>query len=681
MSIKKMGKHVIKKIILTTDYGRRAFFLREIRGKDIRMGKSKDNKWKYLFENIHRVHVYTGKDSGRAIGNMLKHIPIEVNKTDNFFYYIDEKSTWEHSFGLYGNTTVDYDRLLKESLSTIRLQGNDSYSTRNRIFIDALIQYVHRAVAMIRSSDNPQRELIEKTMLSMENRPAQSFYESIQRILFVNQILWQTGHMLNGLGNLDMLLYPYYKHDIDSGTLSRDQAYAYLKEFCTILHRNYEYKSACLLGDTGQIILLGGTDESGRYTYNELTHLFISVIQELSLPDPKILLKVAQDMPDSLLGEGVDCMATGIGSPLLANSDVIIPAMTKYGYQLDDARHYAVAACWEPLVPGSISDANNVRSLNYVEPLLQVLDDYNSQYDTFDILFDKYKSSLKSYVLGEVKDVEDTLKINEDVVMSTFMNDCDLRKKDITEGGARYNNIGFTGAGLGCAINSLINIRDYIFAKKKYTIDELKVALNNDFQKESEMQKTFQDNPRKYGRDMSDVIELTHSVIDTVNSVIEECRNPLGGRYKFGVSAPSYIDLGKITKATPDGRHAGQPFSPHISCADGVAYTELLQFAGKLDYTGCRFNGNVTDFSITPSFLKQNRDKFILFLKQSIKLGFFEMQMNVVDSKTLIAARKNPDAFPNLIVRVWGFSAYFKDLPDEYKDLLIERAVKAEMAA
>lgn len=253
-----MGKHVIKKIILTTDYGRRAFFLRDIRGKDIRMGKNKDNKWKYLFENIHKVHVYTGKSSGKAIGNMLKHIPIEVNETDNFFYYIDEKSTWEHSLSLYGNTTIDYGRLLKESLSDICLKGDDTYSIRNRTFINALIQYVHRAAEMVHSSANPRKELIERNLLSIENYPAQSFCEAIQRILFVNQILWQTGHMLNGLGNLDMLLYPYYKRDLDSGALSKDQAYAYLKEFCTILHRNYEYKSACLLGDTGQIILLGG---------------------------------------------------------------------------------------------------------------------------------------------------------------------------------------------------------------------------------------------------------------------------------------------------------------------------------------------------------------------------------------------------------------------------------------
>ena len=70
-----------------------------------------------------------------------------------------------------------------------------------------------------------------------------------------------------------------------------------------------------------------------------------------------------------------------------------------------------------------------------------------------------------------------------------------------------------------------------------------------------------------------------------------------------------------------------------------------------------------------------------MFIKKSIKQGFFQMQMNVVDSKTLIDAKSNPKKYPNLIVRVWGFSAYFNDLPESYKDLLIRRAIQSERVA
>lgn len=97
-----------------------------------------------------------------------------------------------------------------------------------------------------------------------------------------------------------------------------------------------------------------------------------------------------------------------------------------------------------------------------------------------------------------------------------------------------------------------------------------------------------------------------------------------------------------------------------------------------MEYSAARFNGNVIDFMVSPDFIHSNWDKYVDFLMLSIKKGFFEMQMNVVSSKTLIEARRKPEQFPNLIVRVWGFSAYFKDLPEDYKDVLIERALNNE---
>ena len=117
----------------------------------------------------------------------------------------------------------------------------------------------------------------------------------------------------------------------------------------------------------------------------------------------------------------------------------------------------------------------------------------------------------------------------------------------------------------------------------------------------------------------------------------------------------------------------------HISSdKENLPYTELIEFSANLDYSGHRFNGNVVDFMISPNFMEDNFDKIVDFFIASIKIGFFQMQVNVVSSETLIKAKKNPQDYPNLIVRVWGFSAYFNELPEEYKDLLIERALKSE---
>ena len=135
------------------------------------------------------------------------------------------------------------------------------------------------------------------------------------------------------------------------------------------------------------------------------------------------------------------------------------------------------------------------------------------------------------------------------------------------------------------------------------------------------------------------------------------------------------------TSATFDGRKNGDPFLVHISSKNPKSITELISFAMKLDYKGNQLNGNVVDFIVTPKLLQNNKKKFMTLFRTAFGHGVFQLQMNVVDSKTLIAARQNPDLFPNLIVRVWGFSAYFNDLPEEYKNLLIERAMESEQVA
>ena len=106
-----------------------------------------------------------------------------------------------------------------------------------------------------------------------------------------------------------------------------------------------------------------------------------------------------------------------------------------------------------------------------------------------------------------------------------------------------------------------------------------------------------------------------------------------------------------------------------------------MNFASHLEYKDALINGNVVDIMVSPNIIKENAEKFAFFVHQSMLNGVFQMQMNVVSSKILIEARKNPDAFPHLIVRVWGFSSYFNDLPDEYKDYLIQRALQNERVA
>ena len=672
-------KHLIKKCAMHSAYGRRVFFIRELYRNEKIKGRRVANKFNYVLDNIHSVRVYQGKDSADSIAMMFENLPVTVAEDGHFFYNLSGMHTWNHEYSLFGNTTVDYKLLLENSLQALMLNGTDRYAIKNNRFIQALIDYSQRVSNEIAKSKNSFKEYMAQNIRLLQNAKATSFIDALQRILFTNQILWQTKHNLNGLGQLDCILYPYYRRDLEKGILDYDCAKVLIKEFCVILHNYYDQKSNCLLGDTGQIILLGGSDKDGSYMRNELTDIFIEAIMDLHLPEPKLLLKVNKNIPDDLLKKAVSCIATGNGSPLLANDDVIIPAMISFGYEQNDAYNYGVAACWEPMVPGKTFEFNNVCSINYVEPLIKLLNK-STDYKDYSSLVQEYLENLKKYVNREMHD-KASLTFNEDIVMSVFMPECREKRRDITEGVLPYNHVGFTGVGMGSAVNSLLNIKKLVFEDDIYTLENIGRALKSNFEGYTKMRQKMLHGKAKYGRDMEEVIDLTQKILDTVETCCKQNKTSLGGKFKFGLSSPSYIDAGKISGATPDGRKNAEPFSTHISCADGIAYTELLQFASRLDYSGAKFNGNVVDFMVTPTFLRKNIDKFVVFLKQSIKLGFFEMQMNVVDSETLIAAKKDPEAFPNLIVRVWGFSAYFKDLPDEYKDVLIKRAIQAEQVA
>ncbi|MCR5483513.1 MAG: hypothetical protein K6E99_03835, partial [Bacilli bacterium] len=262
--------------------------------------------------------------------------------------------------------------------------------------------------------------------------------------------------------------------------------------------------------------------------------------------------------------------------------------------------------------------------------------------------------------------------------VSLFIKECDTKKMDITEFFGKYNYWGLTTVSLGNVVNSILNIEKYVFSEKKYSLEEFNKLRINNFNSDNKFISKLKGNSLRYGLDEKNVINLSNEIMNYMSNAV--ANNSIhNGKIKIGYSAPSYISHSIDQKASFDGRKDNEPFIVHISSdIKGLAYTSLFNFAGKLNYTKNRFNGNVIDFIINPSFLENNIDKFTDFILLSTKNNFFEMQMNVVSSKTLIEARKNPKLYPNLIVRVWGFSAYFNDLPNNYKDLIIKRTIESE---
>lgn len=652
-------------------------------------------RYKRKYKNIFKTGIFAIKaafkfyapnkkmSKGKQIRKIFNKVEIQISENGRFIYNIDIFKTTHRDGRILDNITIDYSKILNTSLENMK-ENNEKmpdcdYKSSQAEVLMGIEEYIDRECKALEKSNRNDKEKIIKYLKNIKTDKAESFEEALQRILFYNQMLWQVGHGLSGLGRLDKILGDLYEKDIKENKITEKDAKEMLKEFARILHQKFWYKSNVLMGDTGQIIILGGKEPDGTYFCNRLTYMFIEIMEEIQLPDPKVFLRITENVPRDLMELSLRCIKTGIGCPLFSNDDVIIPKLIQFGYEEKDAYNYVTAACWEPLVVGKAVEQNNIDSIVYLTPLTKMLENENLvEIKNYEQFLEMYKKYLKQYIIDFVNEINE-IKWEEAPLLSLLTDNCNEKMQDVAFAGAKYNNYGVTSVSLGTVVNSIYNIKKFVYEDKKYTLKDINDIRKANYEGNEELLKKLKQQPNRYGTDNEEIVELTNKITGCVDKALDSQKNRLGGKIKFGFSAPTYIIKAQTAPASLDGRKNGEPFGVHISSdKPSVAYTELIQFASKLDYDNHRFNGNVVDFMITPSFIEDNFSKMVDFLMLSIKLGFFQMQMNVTSSEILIKAKANPKEYENLIVRVWGFSAYFNDLPENYKDLLIERALKNE---
>lgn len=611
---------------------------------------------------------------------ICRNMDIQI-ENQRFVYFLDTNYLMDTTKGVpYGNLTPAYDKILRYGLDQMKYPEteitNDFCKSYNGV-LNSLSLLADRIIVKLAEcgfDTERQRRWFER----LKDQPAEGFEEAIQRMLFVNQMVWQTDHRLTGLGAWDTYLQPYYEKDTIQGNINRENVKEILMDLYRILHENYEYKSNMLMGDSGQIFVLGKSDLEGNYLCNDLTYLFIEAMKEVRLPEPKCLLRVNKHTPRPLIELGLESIVTGIGAPLIANDDVVIPKLIEFGIEPADACEYTTSACWEPLIGGKSSSQNNMYTLNYLQALENLLKRERLEHiECFEELVEKYLVYLQRNI-QELKRVMSMRRFQYDPLLSVFLKDCYENKKDVSWGGARYHDVGITSVAMGNLINALFNIKELVFDGRRCTLYDVKQMTLLDFEGKEEVRKELRAKPSRLGTDDTDVAGLVNQITSCVAKELETYRSYQGGRMKIGLSGSSYRDAALQFGASFDGRRSGEPFTVHISNEDNDGFTEIVNFSSQLEYGEGRFNGNVVDLMVSPDFIHQNWEKFVDFLMICIKKGIFEMQMNVVSSKTLLEAREHPEKFPNLIVRVWGFSAYFRDLPEDYKEVLIQRALKNE---
>lgn len=632
---------------------------------------------KESWRKSHTISVRKGveqcADYVRQMNAVVEHI--DLSQVEQYAYPMDP---WVARIPMKGcqilvSMTIDYSMVLESSLAILSnlLKGHSNVHFRDVEL--GMIDVIRLAASKVHANLMEKADVRSRTLAFffkvMLDRAPQSLDEALQKLLFYNALFWQANHWHNGLGRLDLVLDDYYRRDIESGKMTREQAKMMLTNFVKVLGKHTRQKSLTLYGDTGQYILLGGVDKDGRRVQNDLTEIFLEIFTELKVPDPKLILRVNEHTTDTIWKKAIDCVVTGCGSPLLMNEKLIMDGMVEFGYKKEDVWNVGTSACWEPLIIGKSFDQNN--PFPNIPVVAALNDAINASADYKDI--SSVIAATKVNIAKQIKETIHDITFDVSPLYSLFFDSCIERGKDYSQGGADYAYHGVQVVGLPNLVNALLNLKKYVFEQNALTLEECRKAISANYEGHEDVRQLLLSNELKFGNSNPEVVALTNDIMDFISKEVEKytCN---GEKLKVGFSSSQYIMARKKAKASLDGRKDYDPFAVHISpVSQKIDIQEVLDFAGLLDYSGNRMNGNVVDFILPSAYIKQ-KDKLVTILRNAMTSGVYELQLNVLDAATLRDAKAHPEKYPDLVVRVWGFSAYFNDLPEEYKDNLIARA-------
>ena len=423
-----------------------------------------------------------------------------------------------------GHVTVKYWEVLETGFEGImekaqkELDGcsvGDGNYARKSHFLEAVIlsckavidyagRYAKLAQEMAAQTSDPVRKqelfVIAENCSRVPAKGAQNFYEACQSFWFVQQLLQMesSGHSISP-GRFDQYMYPYYKKDMEAGTITREFAQELMDCIWVKLNDLNKCRDAASAeGFAGyslfQNLIAGGQNKEGEDVTNDLSIMCIQASMHVHLPAPSLSVRVWNGSPHEFLIKAAELTRTGIGLPAYYNDEVIIPALQNRGLSLEDAREYNIIGCVEPQKAGKTEGWHDAAFFNMCRPLELVFSNGMdkgemvgiptgdvTQMKTFDEFFDAYKKQME-YCISLLVNADNAIDVAHAErcplpFLSCMIDDCLKEGKSVQEGGAVYNFTGPQGFGIANMADGLFAIRKLVYEDKKVSMKELKEAL------------------------------------------------------------------------------------------------------------------------------------------------------------------------------------------------------------
>ena len=529
--------------------------------------------------------------------------------------------------------------------------------------------------------------------------PPRTFIEALQSVWMTNVVMemsYGEGNIFSQ-GRVDQYLYPYYAADLAEGLITYEEALEAIEEYLVKL------TTVVIAGQNN--VTIGGLDKDGNDATNDVSYMFLEAITNVKSLLNTLSIRISSKTPREFLKRTIEAFkyTAGMG---IHNDEVLVPQLHNTGYSLEDARDYSIVGCVEPHGTGndfSYTAGNAVQisillnmALNEGRTLLsgkKTLGAKTPPASTFKSFEDVKKAFVDQLTFAidltvkkaELKD-KAFAEYLPSPLLSSSIEGCLESGMDATRNGAKYNNNPMGSQGLATVTDSLAAIRWAVFEEKLVTMEELVNHMDKNFKGAEELREKIRNKAPKYGNGDQRTDELAKWVATTLCDLTRgyKARGGDGIYHNCLVSAGTQIMEGKLLGATPDGRLKGEPVANGISPANGTEKNGVTMALRSVAYATAEphlTNGASMNIRINPHLIQTDEglEHLTSIVEAYLELGGRELQINPISSETLIDAQAHPENYPDLSVKVTGYSARFIDLTKELQDDIIARTVFTDL--
>lgn len=679
-----------------TDYDRCDLFLSPVKMSGKRVCEYIKNQEPLIFPEscFPGIITFDGSVEGNVFNrNGHKNFAIA---SENFYNKpVDNLLTfeWQHSAGDFGKIiNIGINGIkdnIKKSTEIHKDNANaiEFLETQTDI-CDSIIEWAKKcskkAIMISKSiSDKRYKRNLKRLSMSLKNvpeNPASNFYEAILSLCIC------FGLLPDSIGLIDRYLYPFYKSDIDRDILSKEEAAEYLQELFLMIQGRTHISSDRFYRGGESHFCVGGYLENGEDGFNELSKLIVDSLIELPTWIPQISLRWTPKTPHEVLRYMMDCERKDSNKRIaFVNDEPRIKGLMKYtGLSYKRAVNYTMIGCNEIALPGGI--VFGFDPMNIVRCVQNTF--FNGSNDiikakTFDEFYDIFQEEMFKdlYEADKIGLGFQTIRSRDcNLVSNMLIDGCIENAKSVTQGGTdTYIAVGLL-IGISNVIDSLSVTKQLVFDEKQITMKQLIEALQNNWNGFEELREYILKKGVFFGNDEACSNDIAHRFFKSLDKW-NDGNNYLRKKLVFG-NLVGYNQhhkfFGDNTKATPDGRFDGDMISFGIGQSEGKdrnGLTALLSSVAKCDTYSILTGPSVTNILLDEQLVKndENFEKLVYLFETYFKMGGTHFQLTYVSKEDLINAKKSPDKYKNLRVRVSGFSDYFVFLNEGLQDEIIQR--------